>query len=222
MAIALALLLISMKSFSQNTHFDLLINSVYTNFDYGKSNDQIKSYKQAARGIEAGVSFEADISTHVSVLSEAYFTMKGAVLKTNNPLTTNKSKLRLYSTELPVLARFHLGNFYVNTGPYLGYIISGKLKTKGSESISASTRSISFNDELGGFKRWDMGFQAGIGYNLQLKKSIMAFDFRYGYGLINMSQDDERYNRMFKFSLTIFKPWRKNHEASTQEPFDHF
>ena len=42
---------------------------------------------------------------------------KGGKLKANNPLTTSESTLHLNTLELPVLARFHFGKFYVNAGP---------------------------------------------------------------------------------------------------------
>ena len=92
------------KSFAQNTYLSPIINGVSNNFNYGEANSTLKSYKKDAKGIMAGATFQAGITPAFSVVTETYFVMKGATLKTDNPLTVNKSTLRLYNAEIPVLA----------------------------------------------------------------------------------------------------------------------
>ena len=67
-----------------------------------------------------GHPFRQVLRPHFSLVSELYFIRKGGKLKANNPLTTNESTLRLNTIELPVLARFHIGKFYMNAGPSIG------------------------------------------------------------------------------------------------------
>ncbi|MES1226556.1 MAG: outer membrane beta-barrel protein, partial [Bacteroidota bacterium] len=103
---------------------------------------------------------------------------------------------------------------YINSGPYISYTIAGRIKTDGSQAIPEKSTSVSFRDVSDGYKRWEMGVQAGAGYNFRIKKAILALDLRYGYGLTNISQDAERYNRAFNISVIAVKPWNKN-------PFEH-
>ncbi len=55
------------------------------------------------------------------------------MLKADNPLNGVKSTLKLYTAEVPVLARVHTGRFYFNAGPYGNYIFSGK-QSSGEEA----------------------------------------------------------------------------------------
>jgi len=197
-------------SHAQNTYMSPVINVVNSNFNYGNANETMKPFKKDAKGIMAGVTFQAGITPTLSVVAETYFVMKGATLKAGNPLTVNKSTLRLYNAEIPVMARFHLNHLYINAGPYVSYTFSGKIKTESSASIPEKSNDISFNHVADGFKRWELGVQAGAGYNFSIKKRAMALDLRYGYGLTNVSQDAERYNRTFTVSLIFVKLWKTN------------
>ncbi len=198
------------KSFAQKTYMSPLINVVNSNFNYGDANSAMKSYKKDARGIMAGATFQAGITPAFSVVAETYFVMKGATLKADNPLTVNKSTLRLYNVEIPVLARVHINHFYINAGPYVSYTIAGRIKTESSEFIPEKSTAISFSNVPDGFKRWELGVQAGAGYNFHIKKRALALDLRYGYGLTNVSQNAERYNRTFTISIIAVKPWKTN------------
>jgi hypothetical protein len=209
-AIALIFSLQSIQSSGQNTYMSPVINLVNSNFNYGDANNTMKSLKKDAKGIMAGVTFQTGITPALSVVAEAYFVMKGATLKSGNPLKVNKSTLRLYNTEIPLLARVHFNHLYINAGPYVSYTIAGRIKTESSQSIPETSTAISFTNVPDGFKRWELGVQAGAGYNFHIKKRALVFDARYGYGLTNVSQDAERYNRTFTMSIIAFKPWRTN------------
>ena len=198
------------KSFAQQTYMSPLINVVNSNFNYGDANSAVKSYKKDTRGIMAGVTFQAGITPAFSVVTETYFVMKGATLKTENPLTVNKSTLRLYNAEIPLLARVHINHLYINAGPYVSYSFGGRIKTEGSDAIPEKSTAVSFSNVTDGFKRWELGVQAGAGYNFNIKKRALALDVRYGYGLTNVSQNAERYNRSFTISIIAVKPWKNN------------
>jgi hypothetical protein len=210
LATALIFSLLTVKSFSQTTRFNLLVNAVTTNFNYGKSNSTLQSYKKSITGVQLGASFQAGITPMFSIVTEAYFMMKGGRLKTDNPLTANKSTLRLYTAEIPLLARFQLGRVYINSGPYVAYTIAGHIKTDGSQAIPEKSVNVSFTNTADGFRRWEMGAQAGAGFVFHIKKFPLALDARYVYGLTNISRDIERYNRALNVSLLLFKPWKTN------------
>jgi hypothetical protein len=112
----------SLKSFSQTSKFGISLNSLTTNFNYGRSNSALQSYQKNYQGLQAGFSYQAGITSAFSIVPEIYFAKKGGILKSNNPLTTNKSTVRLYSIEMPLLARVHVNKLYLNAGPYTGYV----------------------------------------------------------------------------------------------------
>jgi hypothetical protein len=186
------------------TYLDLMVNVVSTNLNYGSSNSSLADYKKSVNGIQAGFSFQAGITPGFSLVSDLYFLKKGGKLKTNNPLSANESTLRLNTLELPILARFHFGKFYMNTGASIAYTMSGTRKTDGL------TTDLSFNNSQEGFKRLDAGIQIGGGYMFQIKQKRLALDIRYNYGLTNISHSKEMYNRGIMISMNFSKPWKTN------------
>lgn len=186
------------------TYFDLLINVVGTNVNYGKQNSGLADFKKPALGLQAGVSFQAGITPHLSLVSELYFITKGGKLKANNPLTQVEQSLRFYTFELPVMARIHIGKFHVNAGAALAYNFDGTQKIEG---ISTD---LSFDDSATSFKRFDAGVQMGGGYTFKIKQKRATLDIRYCHGLTNISNDKEIYNRSLLVSLHISNPWNSN------------
>jgi hypothetical protein len=186
------------------TYFDLMITTASTNLNYGSSNSALSDYKESVKGIHAGVSFQAGITSRFSLVSELYYIRKGGELTENNPLTTQKTILRLNAFELPVLARFHFGKFYMNAGPSIAYNFSGKRNT---EDVSTA---ISFNNSAGSFNRLDAGVQIGAGYMFPIKQKRLALDIRYCYGLTNISYDKEMFNRGLIISVHFSNPWKSN------------
>ncbi len=187
------------------TYLDVLLNVVSTNINYGKSNSDFSNYKKSVFGAQLGASFQAGITPTFSLVPEVYLIMKGGKLEANNPLTAKKTTLRLYTVELPILARFHFGKFYANAGPSIAYSFSGTQKMEDS-----TTESI-FKNSGGDFKRWDAGIQAGAGYRFKVKQRNASLDVRYTYGLTNISNgSQEMYNRYLNISLHITKPWKTN------------
>lgn len=204
-SIAAVMLMLSLafNSYSQTSKFSIAANSLTTNFNYGHANAELKSYKKNYQGLQAGFSYQAGVTPLFSVVPELYFAMKAGTLKANNPLTGGKSTLRVNSLELPVLARVHFHKLYINGGPYAGYNVGGRLKVAGSTSSVETSTKVSFGNSSADLRRWDYGFQAGAGYNFNLKQSTLTLDVRYGYGLANISRDVERYNRMLNISLQM-------------------
>ncbi len=186
------------------THLDLVLNLVGTNLNYGKSNSALADYKKSVLSPQVGVSMQAGVTPHFSLVPELYFIMKGGSLESNNPFTTSKSTLRFYTVELPLLARFHYNKFYVNAGPSIAINIHGTNKMEGT------TSDLSFNSASNGFKRWEAGMQFGGGYNFRIKQKRVVLDMRYNYGLTNISNENEMYNRSFILSARFYKVWKTN------------
>jgi Outer membrane protein beta-barrel domain len=186
------------------TYFDLMVNVASTNINYGNENSSLSDYKKSNSGLQAGVSFQAGITPAFSLVTEFYFMRKGGKLKTNNPMTTTESLLHLNSFELPVLARFHVGKFYMNAGPSIAYNFSGNSK------IDDVSTKLSFTNSAGGFKRFDAGVQMGGGIEFPFKQKRIALDIRYNHGLTNISYSKEMYNRALMISVHFSKSWKTN------------
>jgi hypothetical protein len=192
------------KKKTAKTYLDLMVNVVSTNLNYGDANSSMTDYKKTANGIQAGASFQAGITPRFSIVSELYFMRKGGKLKANNPLSANESSLRLNTIELPVLARFHFGKFYVNAGPSIAYTVSGDKK------IDDLSTKLLFENSTEGFKRFEAGVQMGGGVEFPFKQRRIALDIRYNYGLTNISYSKEMYNRAVMISVHFSKPWKTN------------
>lgn len=186
------------------TYLDPVINLVSTNLNYGSANSALSDYKKSVLGAQVGVSFQAGITPAFSLVSELYFSMKGGKLKTNNPLTINESTIRLYAIEVPLLARFHFSEFHINAGPSIAYNFYG------TRNINDKTSDLSFDSSTNGFKRFDAGLQAGGGYTFHTKTKRITLDLRYNYGLTNISNGQEMYNRSFIVSIHVSKAWKTN------------
>jgi hypothetical protein len=191
------------KQKSAGTYVDLMVNMASSNLNYGASNSGLSEYKKSARGIQAGVSVQAGISPWFSLVSELYFMRKGGKLEANNPLTTSASSLRLNTLELPVLARVHMGNFYLNAGPSIAYTLNGK------RTVGEVTNKLSFGNSAEGFKRFEAGVQVGGGVAFPLKQKRIALDIRYNYGLTNISRNNELFNRGLMISVHFSKALNK-------------
>jgi hypothetical protein len=84
---------------TSHAHFDILLNVVSTNLNYGSSNSMLMDSKKSISGVQIGASYQAMITPKFSIVSELYFLMKGGKLKADNPLTIQNSTLRLYTVE---------------------------------------------------------------------------------------------------------------------------
>jgi hypothetical protein len=197
----------ALSTHAQKVTFDLLINQVNSYMAYRGVHQNLNHYRQNYAGLQAGISLETTIGPECSIVNELYWATKGSVLKEGNTLTTGKSSLRISTIELPVLARIHFGNLYVNAGPYGSYLLSGRIKTEAYGSTAAAQTKLAFNNSS--FNRWEAGLQAGAGYAFNLVRTILTVDFRYAYGLTSLSSDIERYNRTYIIGVRISRPSRK-------------
>ncbi len=186
------------------SYLDLVLNVVGTNLNYGKSNSALSDYKKSVLGGQLGVSYQAGITPSFSIVPELYFFMKGGELKANNPLTASNTNIRLYTLEFPVLARVHFGKFHLNAGPSIAYNIYG------SQKMENSTSDLPFNSANESFKRWEAGVQMGGGYTFHTKKKTVRLDVRYNYGLTNIANRGEMYNRSLIIALHFAKPLNTN------------
>ena len=170
------------------TRLEPMINMAAASFRFTGDDKVLTDYSHSMKGLRAGLSFQAGITPSFSMVSDLYYIRKGGKLDAGNPLTTDASTIRFHTVELPVLARVHVGKFYVNAGPSVGYIIDGKQK------INDLTVKLLFNNSTTGYNRFEAGVQAGAGFYLPFKEKTLGLDLRYAYGLTSISNGGERHS----------------------------
>lgn len=202
--------LILVKTSAQETFLDVVINYTPTRLNYGDNNKELKDFKKGYWGLQAGASFQAGINDYFSLVPELYFVMKGGRLENNNPLTGQETKIRFNTLDLPIMARLHLCNLYINAGPVISYNINGRLKTQSNDLLSGRKSKMEFGSELGTYSRWDAGLQFGMGYEFKLKKSRLLLDLRYHYGMVDIGNGADMYHRYFNMNILLSKKWKTN------------
>lgn len=138
---------------------------------------------------------------------------KGTKIEGNfGTLGTGTRTLNVMAVEIPVNAVLRIptggdGALQINAGPYVGFNIDGKEKTKITTggTVGESSRNLSFgnstNDDMASI---DFGANFGLGYRLSNGFLIGA---NYGLGLSNLVPKDSRQNdykavnRVLGFSL---------------------
>jgi opacity protein-like surface antigen len=106
-----------------------------------------------------------------------------------NGNTPEKARLtsRFDYITLPLLVKASFGKkvqFFVNAGPYVGYLLakSDKLETEGGKT------EISRNQDIEDFLRWDFGIAGGLGITVPIKENwLISMEARNYYGLININ-----------------------------------
>lgn len=135
--------------------------------------------------IHAGLVAEIIVNDKFSVQPELLYSGQGA-----SATFEGGGRYKLDYITLPVLAKFPIAkNLYLETGPQVGFLISGKFKDNDSNKTIPDTKAI------------DFGLNAGLNYELN---NGVFFQARYNLGLtdIGFYGDNERAsNAVIQFSI---------------------
>src|SRR5262249_36530319 len=114
-----------------------------------------------------------------------------------------KNEQKMDYLEIPVLARIRLGGarrFFVELGPYAGYLLRAKNETRGTSSVYYDERGTQpvevapgvplppqdfsgDTDVSGDVHRFNWGIQGGLGGAYRLGRGEIQLEARGGYGL---------------------------------------
>ncbi|MGD0782700.1 MAG: porin family protein, partial [Candidatus Aminicenantales bacterium] len=185
-----------------------------------------ESVRGQRHGIEAvvrrpnpffGIFAEFGLSRHFSLVVELNSTSQGGKndgmqLITNGPpglpptmdlYADFQNETILDYIELPVLARLTFGEkvrFFINAGPYAGYLIRARAETSGSSLIfmdKAGTMPIvpspvSFNastDVMASLEKWNFGLAGGGGVIVPAGPGSLILEAHFELGLSNIQKD---------------------------------
>jgi hypothetical protein len=139
-------------------------------------------------GIAGGGLVNIPINSTFSVQPELLYSMEGTRYKENG----NKFTYQLDYINVPVLFQCNSFGFYGETGPQIGFLMSGKL-SNGDES----------SDVKDSFKSTAFAWAVGLGYRLPSGIGIGA---RYNIGLSKISDDNggDLKNNGFHIGISYF------------------
>lgn len=151
--------------------------------------DEQSGYKKA--GIMGGVYVKRILKNRFSILSELYYTGKGAVL--NEYYTDGSSmqvfKISLHYIEIPVLADFKISEkFSVSAGIAPSYLISAKLFRNGYE--------IDTNSYI--MKNFDFSPMGQVDFYVT---DHLSANIKFSYSAVSIRQDNVWFNNNLNISL---------------------
>jgi hypothetical protein len=155
-------------------------------------NDMVKSYNELSLGFSGGLSFQYNFSKLVALRTNLSFERKGLTSKIQetdeygNPIEELTFHSNFNYLTLPLLGRLDFGkriNFYVNVGPYLGYLLSSREITEASGDFPKSEI-----DDTDDYKKLDFGITSGLGIIFPIQeKLLLSVEIRNNLGLTNIS-----------------------------------
>lgn len=187
----------------------------------GGSNNELSRDYTSRLGEAFGFTSNLDLGSNFSLRADLLYSSEGGKrngvqaidASSMNPLAPagtyfyanfNNTSILNY-LELPILLKYSIpvkaSQFYVDFGPYVGYLLNATQKTKGSSIVyadRAQTMPVTVNTQTGtpyavpfdadtdvtsSINRMNIGISGGIGYAQQVGKDKIILDVRGAYGL---------------------------------------
>jgi hypothetical protein len=188
--LGLIVFLICITTYGQTNKFDLGID-VGPSIISLRGNDIIKVFHKPTIGFSSGLSFQYNFKKIFSIRTNIAFERKGSVL--TMPLTdlngNSTGNVTIHTNfdylTLPILFRATIGkkvHYYINAGPFLGYLIKQTFVSRGDSTPNTTSDNTFLS------KRYDVGLSTGLGVLVPIKqKFAIAFEARNNLGLNNLS-----------------------------------
>lgn len=178
-------------------------------------------------GPSFGLAASYGFSKYFSVAAELDFATQGGKKNGMQAITPGSNGSVLYAKfdnktvlnylELPIMARVTFGDkfkYYVNAGPYIGYLLAAKNVTSGSSQIFAdkagtqieSTALQSFNsdkDVKSQFLAINYGLTGGLGAGYSFGNHVVWLDGRYVLGMPNIRKNTTLYGENSTGSVMV-------------------
>ncbi len=208
----------------------------------GGSNNEMSSGYTSRAGVAFGLTSNLDLGANFSLRTDLLYSSEGG--KRNgfqaidassfNPqapsgsyyyATFNNESILNY-LELPIMLKYSIpvnsSNFYIDFGPYAGYLLKATQKTSGSSIVYADkgkTTPVSVNPQTGqpfpvsfdatndvksSIHKMNFGITGGIGYAQHVGKDTLLLDVRGAYGLTYVQRyatDGKSHNGYLQISL---------------------
>lgn len=133
-------------------------------------------------GLNLGIFAKMPLSGSLAIQPELYYTMKGASVTYNSLLLDGTADFSLSYLELPVLFVYKVtGMFNVHIGPYVSYLLNGKVKNDANINLFDFENNINMDN----YNRIDAGLAAGAGIDI----GSISIGARYYMGLTKVGKE---------------------------------
>ena len=201
-----------------------IIPKVGVNFANAALNESngLEDGKSSLMGLTGGlgINFSLTDDNFLSIQPEILYSQKGFSSSATG-LIRYEGDYRLNYLEIPLLVKINFGGekvkLYVNAGPSIGYLLSGRVKGQGSFLGLAGAsldESIEFTDsptplditELDANRiEAGLNFGGGLGYAI-LGNTALFVDLRYNMGLTDFNNLEQSKNRVFALTAGVQIP----------------
>jgi len=133
-------------------------------------------------GFNLGLFAKLPINKTFAIQPELYYTTKGAQTTYNSTFVNGTFKYNFNYLELPLLFVVNItDNFNLHAGPYVSYMLNGKVKNK------SNVGSVDFDEKINteDYNKFDAGIAAGAGVDL----GAVSLGARYTYGLTKVGKE---------------------------------
>lgn len=177
--------------FAQQNKFDIGIEGGPSR-TFLRGNDFTEEYTDPKTGFSGGISLQYNFPKIFSIRTNLAFERKGSLSKGTFINTDEGSEgefiahLNYEYLTLPVLIRAGFGNkvkYFVNAGPFLGYLMKHEIITKAAGYPTLT------NEYTNYYKQFDAGITAGLGVTIPIKEKIyISCEIRNNLGFLNISK----------------------------------
>lgn len=133
-------------------------------------------------GFNLGLFAKLPLSKTFAIQPELYYTTKGAQTTYNSTFVNGTFQYNFNYLELPLLFVVNItDNFNLHVGPYVSYMLNGKVKNK------SNVNSVDFDEKINteDYNKIDAGIAAGAGVDL----GAVNLGARYTYGMTKVGKE---------------------------------
>lgn len=189
------------QAFGQANRFEIGIE-VFPNISSLNGTEYNNGIYEPILSFGSGIFFQYNVRKHLALRTNIAYERKGSILNyeaydiNGNPIDGDFFVSSNFDyTTIPLLFRFRFGNrvnFFINAGPYFGYLIKQVFK---STLFSATPQSF---EQTSLHKRIDLGFTTGLGFSLPVNSRFgFSFELRNNLGMYNVSNMPPPYNETY-------------------------
>lgn len=174
-----------------------------------RGNEFIDEFHNTKIGPSFGICIDYKFNKTFSLRSGTYYELKGSSFKfeaqdqSGQPLGTVHGSLNLHYLTIPLLIRTSVGNkvnYFINTGPYIGFLIQPTTHFDAIKNIPEIN-----SDETKSYKNIDIGLSVGIGFNYSISNKLaLSFEVRDNLGLTSINENQLFHDGSIKTNAFYF------------------
>ncbi|MDP1726954.1 MAG: porin family protein [Bacteroidota bacterium] len=201
------LILNSGTIYGQTNRFDIGIEGS-PGLTFLRGNDFIDKYHNTTMSFSGGFFFQFNFKKIISLHTNIAYERKGSITtaQATNMYGNSIGEVTINTNfdylTIPILLRATFGKkvqFFVNGGPYFGYLLKNTFVSKGDNIPRTTGDNTKFN------KRFDTGISTGLGLSVPVKtRFAVSFEIRNNLGLYNVSAGPVVNNGTIKTNSTNF------------------